>query len=46
MGKRKHSATINQKTTKYNEMIPSMFNWLTPDIQKIRAEELDKATKK
>ena len=27
-------------------MIPSMFNWLTPDIQSLRAEHLDKVTKK
>ena len=34
-----------EKTSLYGEMIPSMFNWLTPDIQRIRANHLDKATK-
>lgn len=46
MNKRKKLSILNEKTTKSNEMVASMFNWLTPDIQKIRAEELDKATKK
>ena len=34
------------KTTKTGEMVPSMFNWITPDIQQIRAKRLDEATKK
>lgn len=34
-----------EKTSLYGEMIPSMFNWLTPDIQEIRAKHLAKATK-
>jgi len=46
MKKNKIKTQISDKTSRTPEMIPSMFNWLTPDIQSIRAEELDKATKK
>ena len=34
-----------EKTSLYGEMIPSMFNWLTPDIQKFRAKHLENITK-
>jgi len=34
-----------QNASLYGEMIPSMFNWLTPDIQEIRAKHLAKTTK-
>lgn len=46
MGKNKNKLRISDKTSRTSEMIPSMFNWLTPDIQAIRAEHLDKVTKK
>ena len=46
MGKSKNKIQNNDKTSRTPEMIPSMFNWVTPDIQAIRAEHLDKATKK
>ena len=46
MGKNKNKPISNDKTSRTPEMIPSMFNWLTPDIQAIRAEHMDKATKK
>lgn len=46
MKKNKNNLKINDKTSKTPEMIPSMFNWLTPDIQSIRAEHLANATKK
>lgn len=32
--------------TKYGEMIPSMFSWITPSEQKERADELNSMTKK
>lgn len=35
-----------EKTTKTPEMIPSMFNWITPEEQKKTAEKLSKVTKK
>jgi len=46
MGKNKNKKTSDDKTSRTPEMIPSMFNWLTPDIQSLRAEHLDKVTKK
>jgi len=46
MRKNKINTRSNDKTSRTPEMIPSMFNWLTPDMQSIRAEELDRATKK
>lgn len=46
MGKNKIKQKNGIKVSSTPEMIPSMFNWLTPDIQAIRAEQLDKATKK
>lgn len=46
MKKNKNIPKNNDKTSRTPEMIPSMFNWLTPDIQSLRAEHLDKATKK
>ena len=46
MNKKKKENLNNDKTTQSAEMIPSMFNWLTPDIQQIRAEKLSKITKK
>lgn len=35
----------SEETTKIGEMIPSMFNWITPDIQAKVANHLAKATK-
>ncbi len=46
MNKNKMKPRSSDKTSRTPEMIPSVFNWLTPDIQAIRAEHLDKATKK
>ena len=46
MSKNKNKMRSEDKTSRTPEMIPSMFNWLTPDIQALRAEHLDKATKK
>lgn len=46
MSKNKKNQQSGDKTSRTPEMIPSMFNWITPDIQSIRAEHLDKATKK
>lgn len=46
MDKNKTKPISDDKTSRTPEMIPSMFNWLTPDIQAIRAEYMDKATKK
>ena len=46
MGKDKNKPKSGDKTSRTPEMIPSMFNWITPDFQAIRAEHLDKATKK
>jgi len=46
MNKKRKEVKISDPTTQSSEMIPSMFNWITPDIQKHRAEHLDKATKK
>ena len=46
MGKNKNRKKNGDKTSKTPEMIPSMFNWVTPDIQSIRAEHLDEVTKK
>jgi len=46
MNKKRKEVKISDPTTQSAEMIPSMFNWITPDIQKHRAEHLDKATKK
>ena len=46
MGKNKNKTRNGGNTSRTPEMIPSMFNWLTPDIQSMRAKELDNATKK
>ncbi len=46
MRKNKNKTKNGNKTSDTPEMIPSMFNWLTPNIQSIRAEHLDRATKK
>lgn len=46
MGKKKNKSKIVGNVSNTPEMVPSMFNWLTPDIQAIKAEQLDKATKK
>ena len=46
MDKKKNKTRNGGNTSRTPEMIPSMFNWLTPDIQSRRAEELDKITKK
>ena len=45
MKKNKNNPNVAGKTSRTPEMIPSMFNWLTPDFQSLRAEHLDKATK-
>ena len=45
MGKNKNDTKGNDKTSRTPEMIPSMFNWITPDIQSIRAEHLANVTK-
>ena len=42
----KKEIVMSEPTSKTSEMIPSMFNWITPDIQKIRAKHLDEATKR
>lgn len=46
MSKNKKEIIISEPTSKTAEMIPSMFNWITPDVQRMRAKELDNATKK
>lgn len=46
MKKNKNSPKETSTSQKAPEMIPSMFNWITPDIQAIRAKHLDQATKK
>lgn len=46
MSKKKNKSLNVESTSNTPEMVPSMFNWLTPDIQAIKAEHLDKATKK
>lgn len=46
MSKNKKEILMSEPTSKTSEMIPSLFNWITPDIQRIRAKELDEATKK
>lgn len=45
MGKNKNKLRNGNKASRTPEMIPSMFNWLTPDIQSTRSKELDEATK-
>ena len=45
MNKKRKEVKISDPTTQSAEMIPSMFNWITPDFQALRAEHLDKATK-
>ena len=46
MNKKEKENLNNDKTTQSAEMIPSMFNWITPDFQRIRAKKLDEATKR
>jgi len=46
MGKNKNTPISSDKTSRTPEMIPSMFNWITPDIQEIRAKHLANVTKK
>lgn len=46
MGKNKRGIFDAGKTTKTGEMIPSMFNWITPDIQAQVADKLAKSTEK
>ena len=46
MEKNKNKTRNGGNTSRTPEFIPSTFNWLTPDMQSKKAEELDKATKK
>ena len=45
MGKNRNSDFDAGRTTKSGEMVPSMFNWVTPDIQARIADRLAKTTK-
>ena len=45
MGKNKKERIHSQKTTMYGEMVPSTFNWITPDIQEKIANRLANVTK-
>ena len=45
MKKNRPETFAADKTSKSPEMIPSMFNWVTPDIQAKIADHLAKATK-
>ena len=45
MGKNKKESIHSQKTTMYDEMVPSTFNWITPDIQEKIANRLANVTK-
>ena len=36
----------NEDTTKYGEFISTFFQWITPEEQRKRAEELNNKTKK
>lgn len=46
MNKKENQNLNNDKTTQSAEMVPSMFNWITPDFQKIRAKKLAEVTEK
>lgn len=45
MGKNKKTSIHSQKTTMMGEMVPSTFNWITPDIQEKIANRLATITK-
>lgn len=45
MGKNKKESIHSKKTTMYGEMVPSTFNWITPDIQEKIANRLANVTK-
>ena len=45
MGKNKKESIHSKKTTMFGEMIPSTFNWITPDIQEKMANRLANITK-
>ena len=42
---KKMSMEIGEDATKYGEWMSSFFEWVTPDKQKDRAEELNDMTK-
>ena len=48
--KREYQVENKNKTeedsTKYGEFIPSQFEWVTLDVQKKKAQELEEMTKK
>ena len=44
--KEKKNNENKEDTTKYGEFIASFFDWITPDRQKKRAEELENITKR
>jgi len=35
-----YSSTQNTDTTRYGELIPSQFQWMTSDVQRATAEKL------
>lgn len=45
MSKGKKNKSYSNKTSKSGEMVPSMFNWVTPDIQSHIANKLANVTK-
>lgn len=45
MGKNKKESIHSKKTTMFGEMVPSTFNWVTPDIQEKIANRLATITK-
>ena len=42
---KKGKSRPNSDSTKYGEIIPSMFSWISPSDQKKRADELNEMTK-
>jgi len=40
-----YSSTQNTDTTQYAELIPSMFQWMTSDVQRATAEKLEETIK-
>ena len=45
MKKNRRVSFKTEDTSKYDEMIPSMFNWITPDIQSKISKHLANVTK-
>jgi len=37
-----YSSTQFNDTTRYGELIPSQFQWMTSDVQRANAEKLEK----